>query len=209
MLTPLIVALALPLGGPAIADALEGRFDNARQMAGETDPARPHLHVVHERFANPVIPGSLVYSQLHVGGPDGDIYRQRVYALEDAPGADGRLRMSVYTLAQPERLASAEARLANLQALSPGDLERSDPGCDFYWQASDTGYAGEIDDGTCRVVSSRSGRVLVITARFTIAPDLFTHGEAGHYSDDGIAAFAPPGGIPNIYDRIEHAPGQP
>ena len=202
MLAALLLSLATPLDGAEIARWLEGRFDNGAQVQAEGDPARPHLYVIHERFASNAVPGPLIYAQLHVGGPDGRVYRQRVYAFEDT-GEDGRLRMGVYTLQDPASLADPDGRAERLAALTAADLVRSDPACDFHWQGDAGVYAGEIEDGTCRIISSRTGRDMIIAARFTIDADAFTHIEAGRFADDGETAFDAPGGVPNIYDRLD------
>lgn len=202
MITALLLSLATPLDGAEIARWLEGRFDNGAQIEAEGDPARPHLYVIHEGFTSESVPGALIYAQLHVGGPDGDVYRQRVYAFDGA-GEDGRLRMGVYTLHDPQALAGEDGRAERLAALTADDLVRSDPACDFHWQGGHEGYAGEIEDGACRIISSRTGRELIITARFTIDADAFTHIEAGRFADDSETAFDAPGGVPNIYDRLD------
>jgi hypothetical protein len=199
----LILALSLPPGGAEIAQWLEGRFDNAAQIEAEGDPARPHLYVIHEGFRSDGLPGALIYAQLHVGGPEGAVYRQRVYRFADDAGEDGRLRMGVYTLLDPQAFAGADGRGERLAALTPGDVERSDPACDFHWQGDGAVHAGEIEDGACLIISSRTGREMVITARFTIGPDVFTHVEAGRFADSGETAFDAPGGVPNIYDRLD------
>ncbi|MGY6533577.1 chromophore lyase CpcT/CpeT [Glycocaulis sp.] len=202
ILAALLLGLATPLDGAAIAGWLEGRFDNAAQVQAEGDPARPHLYVIHEGFTSEPMPGALIYAQLHVGGPQGDVYRQRVYAFEDT-GEDGRLRMGVYTLRDPQSLAGADGRAERLAALTADDLTRFDPACDFYWHGDGGGHAGEIEDGACRIISSRTGREMIITARFTIDADTFTHIEAGQFADSGETAFDAPGGMPNIYDRLD------
>lgn len=187
------------LTGAALADMLTGRFDNEDQAAVD---GRTRLHVIHEAASSAGMEGVLIYAQLHTGGPDGPVYRQRVYQFADAPGADGRLAMAVWTLRTPEAFTEAGARAERLAAVTPDDLERFDPGCDFYWRGAGELYRGEITKGDCRMVSRRSGRELVVTAEFTISPGLFTHGEAGRYGDDGEYAFAPEGGVPNLYDRV-------
>jgi len=199
----LAATASLPLGGAEIAQWLEGRFDNAAQVEAEGDPARPHLYVIHEGFRSDALPGALVYAQLHVGGPDGTVYRQRIYRFEDAAGADGRLRMGVYTLVDPQALSDADGRAERLTALTADDVERSDPACDFHWQGEGGAYAGEITDGACLVTSSRTGREMVITARFRINRDVFTHVEAGRFADSGETAFDAPGSVPNTYDRLD------
>lgn len=202
MLAALLLLTAMPADGVKIAQWLEGRFDNAAQIGAEGDPARPHLYVIHESFRSDAAPGTLVYAQLHVGGPQGDVYRQRIYAFEDA-GESGSLRMGVYTLTDPASLAEPGGRAERLAALTDDDLIRSDPACDFHWQTDGDGYTGEIKDGACLITSSRSGREMIITARFTIEAGTFAHIEAGRFADSGETAFDAPGGVPNIYDRLD------
>ena len=187
------------LTGAALAAMLTGQFDNEEQAARD---GRTRLHVIHERAASETMDGALIYAQLHTGGPDGPVYRQRLYQFADAPDADGRLAMAVWTLRTPEAFAESGARAERLAAVTPDELERFDPGCDFYWTGDGALYRGEIADGDCRMDSRRTGRTLVITAEFTISADLFTHDEAGRYQDDGEYAFAPEGGIANHYVRV-------
>lgn len=187
------------LSGAAIAALMMGRFDNAAQSEAD---GRTRLHVMHEAAGSETLGGALIYAQLHTGGPDGPVYRQRVYQFADEPGPDGRLSMAVWTLRDPSGFAHAAARAERLTALTQDDLERFDPGCDFYWAGEGAVFLGEITKGDCLIQSRSTGRELVVTAEFTISADLFTHGEAGRYRDDGAYAFAPEGGMPNHYDRV-------
>ncbi|MGY6627339.1 MAG: chromophore lyase CpcT/CpeT [Oceanicaulis sp.] len=187
------------LSGAGVAALMTGRFDNAAQSDAD---ARTRLHVIHEAAASETLGGALIYAQLHTGGPDGPVYRQRIYQFADEPGADGRLPMAVWTLRDPAGFADAARRAERLAALTQDDLQRFDPGCDFYWTGGGELLRGEITKGDCLIQSRSTGRELVVTAEFTISADLFTHGEAGRYQDDGEYAFAPEGGMPNHYDRV-------
>jgi hypothetical protein len=194
-------AQAMATTGPAaLADMLAGRWDNAAQVAAGTDPARPHLHVRHSVIAGDDFNGVPVYAELRVGGPEGEVYRQRVYVLSPAPGGDD-IEMAVYELKEPEPFAGADP--ATLESLGPDTLTRFDPGCDFLWRPTEGGWDGAIEDGACMRTSSRSGRDMIIGAAFTIRDAVFTHAESGRYTDDGAPVFAPPNGEPNLYDRVE------
>ncbi|MEQ8403695.1 MAG: chromophore lyase CpcT/CpeT [Oceanicaulis sp.] len=182
-----------------LADALAGRWDNAAQVEAEGDPARPRLHVRHAPFEAEALPGVLVYSELTVGGPEGEIYRQRVYAFKGGE-TEGEIAMAVYELAEPEALAGAGAD--RLSGLTAGDLVRFDPGCDFSWYDDGAAWRGAIEDGACRIVSSRSGVEMIIGGEFTVSGDVFTHSEDGRNAQTGEAVFAPPGGVANLYDRV-------
>ncbi|MCR9129546.1 MAG: chromophore lyase CpcT/CpeT [Alphaproteobacteria bacterium] len=206
MLTPLLISLTLahpdvPPPHPGdLAEMLAGAWDNAAQIEAEGDPDRPHLHVRHEILSTAALEGVPLYAELRVGGPDGDVYRQRVYVISPAPG--GRdMDMAVYELADPAAFAGADA--AAFSDLTEADLIRFDPGCDFRWVQTGWGWGGEIEDGACVRTSRRSGREMIIGAEFTIRPDQFTHTETGRYADDGETVFGPPDGVPNIYDRVE------
>ncbi|MFW6300440.1 MAG: chromophore lyase CpcT/CpeT [Oceanicaulis sp.] len=201
MIEALALILAHPVGAnpDRLAEALAGRWDNARQVEAEGDPARPHLHVRHVPFDAEALPGPLVYSELTTGGPEGGIYRQRVYAF--APGdTEGEIAMAIYELAAPPAFAGAGAdRLGMLDA---GDLVRFNPGCDVSWRDEGGLWRGEIADGACRITSSRSGAAMIIGGAFTASGDRFTHSEGGRNADTGAVVFAPPGGVANLYDRV-------
>jgi len=182
-----------------LADALAGRWDNAAQVAAEDDPARPHLHVRHAPFKAEALPGALVYSELTVGGSQGGVYRQRVYALTEGE-TEGEIAMAVYELAAPEAFAGAEED--QLSALTAADLVRFNPGCDFSWYDEGAQWRGGIDDGACRIVSSRSGVEMIVGGEFTVSGDVFTHSEDGRNAATGEVVFAPPGGRANVYDRM-------
>jgi len=206
MLTPLLISLTLahpdvPPPHPGdLAQMLDGAWDNAAQIEAEGDPARPHLHVRHEILSTAAFEGVPLYAELRVGGPDGEVYRQRVYVISPAPG--GRdMDMAVYELADPDAFAGASGPA--LEGLGEDELIRFDPGCDFRWFQFSWGWKGDIEDGSCVRTSSRSGRDMVIGAEFTIRPNQFTHTETGRYADDGAAVFGPPNGEPNLYDRVE------
>lgn len=204
MIALLALALAAQSGTPAdpgaLAAMLAGSWDNAAQIDAENDPARPHLHVRHEILDNAALGGDPIYAELRVGGPDGEVYRQRIYVISAASeGAD--LAMAVYEFTDPAAFAGVSGEA--LAAITADDLVRFDPGCDFVWRATEAGWAGAMEDGACVRTSRRSGRDMVIGAEFTIADDLFTHAESGRYADTGEVVFAPPGGIANMYDRME------
>jgi hypothetical protein len=204
MITTLLLAGALAQTGPApdpgaLAAMLAGAWDNAAQIEAEADPARPHLHVRHEMIDADGLDGAALYAELRVGGPEGEVYRQRVYVIGPAPGG-ADLTMAVYELANPERFARADD--AARAAVSADELVRFDPGCDFVWRQSASGWAGEIEDDACVRTSSRSGRDMVIGADFTISAGAFTHSEFGRYADTGESVFGPPDGVANIYDRV-------
>jgi len=199
----LAASAALAIGpDPAgdLAQMLEGVWDNSAQVAEEGDPRRPHLQVRHVAFESAAADGALIYAELRVGGPGGELYRQRVYAFDGAPDGTA-LTMGVWTLAEPDAAAGMEADA--LSRLAAGDLVRFDAGCDFIWRYGDTGWAGAIEDGACRITSSRSGVEMIINAEFTIAEDRFTHSESGRNAETGEALFGPPNGAPNLYDRVD------
>ena len=191
----------VPPAHPAeLAEMLAGSWDNAAQIEAETDPSRPHLHVRHEILAGGDFAGVPVYAELRLGGPDGEVYRQRVYVISPASGGYD-IDMAVYEFAEPEDFAGASGDA--LDPIGLEDLIRFDPGCDFRWRQTAGGWDGAIEQGACVRTSSRSGRDLIIGAEFTIRDDVFTHSESGRYADDGEAVFGPPGGEPNVYDRVD------
>lgn len=198
-----VAACSPPDEAGEIARLIEGRWDNAAQIASGADGERPHLHIIHHRFENDAVPGALVYAQLNIGGPEGEIYRQRVYAFTQ-PDTDG-VRMAAYEFADPAAFANAQADPQTLTGLSEEALIRFDPGCDFHWVQDGENWRGQINDGECVRTSRRSGRDMIILAEFSISNDRFTHSESGRFADTGEWAFRPTNDIANIYDRYEAA----
>lgn len=202
-LAVLVAACSPPDEAGELARLIEGRWDNAAQIASGTDGDRPHLHITHHRFGNDAIPGALVYAQLNVGGPDGEIYRQRIYAFTQPD--TGGVRMAAYEFADPAAFADAQSDPEELARLAGSDLVRFDPGCDFHWTRYGEVWRGQIHEGDCVRTSRRSGRDMIIMAEFSISGDRFTHSESGRYADTGEWAFRPTNDIANDYDRYEAA----
>jgi hypothetical protein len=203
MLTLACLATAISAGpdpGLDLALRLEGVWDNGAQVAIEGDPARPHLHVRHIAFESDAADGALVYAELRVGGPRGELYRQRVYEF-GASNDPTALNMAIWTLVEPDNVAGAAAE--ELSGLTAEALERFNPGCDFLWREADGVWTGAIEDGACRITSSRSGIEMIINGEFTISADRFTHSESGRNAATNEHLFGPPGGVPNLYDRVD------
>lgn len=204
----LLVAAALALAHPAappphpgeLAEMLDGVWDNAAQVQAEADPDRPHLHVRHEVLSGGEFDGVPVYAELRVGGPDGTVYRQRVYVISPASRGTG-MDMAVYELKDAEAFAGAQG--AALSAMTADDLVRFNPGCDFLWRQTGWGWRGAIEDGACVITSRRSGQDMIIGGEFTIREGVFTHSESGRLAATGEEVFGPPNGEPNVYDRVE------
>lgn len=182
-----------------LALQLEGVWDNGAQIAEAADRSRPHLNVRHVAFESGAAEGALVYAELRVGGPEGELYRQRIYAIDGAQDGPG-LTMAVWSLANPDAVAGGDD--AVLAGLTADDLIRFDPGCDFIWRYDEAGWTGAMGDGACRIASRRSGVEMIINAQFTLTEDRFTHSESGRNAETGEAVFGPPNGVPNIYDRV-------
>ena len=199
VLSAILAAHPVPPPHPAeLAEMLIGRWDTAAQAA-QDDTDRPHLFLRHVSVDSAAFPGVPLYAELRLGGPEGEIYRQRVYVIAPASGGYD-MEMRVYELADPDAYAGAGPEA--FTGLEPDDVVRFDPGCDPLWRLTAGGWDGAIEDGTCVRPSQRSGRELIITARFSIRPDVYTHSESGRYADTGEPVFGPPAGVPNRYDRV-------
>lgn len=191
----------------AAADAvamLEGAWSNADQYAFAPDdlkrppaPGHPYdwLDLQHATFfevAAPAVGEQVVYLEWRAGGPDGDISRQRLWALRESE--DGGLAgLDFYTFEDPGPYAGRGATPGAFENLTPESLVGYPEGCTLEarrpaWR----GYVLELSAQTC-TINARTGRTMSLEAHIEIAPGHLTYREAGRL-EDGRYAFLVPGG---------------
>jgi hypothetical protein len=145
----------------------EGRFDNDRQVFFERDlnvsedARHERIHSIFRRVDLPAFGANVFYVEQYLEGDPARIYRQRLYvmSLDDAAQA---IRLTIHIPTNPDPLRGAHLDPARLVGLTP-DQTTTYPGCDVLWRRQENQFVGAVPGGSCRVVSSRSGRTLVVS----------------------------------------------
>ena len=147
-----------------------GRFDNHWQDKEEKALEAEHPHGrIHSIFAPidmPELGEHVFYVQQYADGDPSKIYRQRLYSFS-THAERGAVELVIFAPPDPAAVVDAHIEPSKLAGLKVDDL-RSYPGCEVYWERRERGTANDhfigytIEDA-CRVVSSRSGRTLVIS----------------------------------------------
>lgn len=143
-----------------------GRYDNELQVFWEPDLKVPEderherIHSIFRPVEAPAFGAHVFYVEQFQDGDPAKIYRQRIYAF--APdAAENAIRLKIYTPKNPEALVGAWRETAKLKKLKLANATTL-PGCDVLWRRQANQFLGSIPDGACRVVSTRSGKEIVI-----------------------------------------------
>lgn len=177
---------ALALGGmlavPAVADRAQleadlaqmldwfgGRFDNYAQFredeSGEVEEPHGRIHSIFKPVELPAVGEHVFYVEQYADGDPAKIYRQRIYdfRINDEKQA---VELVIFAPSDAEAVRGAHLDAGKLDGLTPETM-RSYPGCEVTWTRHGRGTEGDhfiglVPRGPCTVVSSRSGRTLVI-----------------------------------------------
>lgn len=153
----------------------EGRFDNDRQVffepeLGVAEPDRhERIHSIFRRVDLPAFGAHVFYVEQYLNGDPAQIYRQRLYVMSVDAGR-GAIRLAIHIPRQPEGLAGAHLDPTLLARLTPADMTTY-PGCDVFWRRQENQFVGSMDEGACRIVSSRSGRTLIVSDDLVLSAD--------------------------------------
>lgn len=182
-------------GPQALARLLVGDFFST--PGGGARAERP-IYLRVRRVDSP-LPGTLaLYSEMRHDGPDGELYRQRLYLLDERSGAP--LVMKSLGFADPE----AAARLVTNPALLVQEGLRLEPalaeGCDTTWSPTADGFLGLVDPATC-VITGRRGDRRRIEGRTLIHTGAIGQLERG-YDLDGRLLFGNPTGELYVWPRV-------
>lgn len=202
-----LTALSPRMPTAEIAYALTGTFDNQAQydtadLALKMPPSvsgacLDRQRAVIKRVSAPQIGRTVLYLEWRGGGPDGPISRQRIWALDEAPG--GAATMRFYTIKQPAALVGGNDKIA-FARLGPADLVGYPDSCAVRFQPTAADWRGRIDPKDCRIVA-QSGRGMRLDVTITARHDGFDYQEAG-ILDDGKRAFAVPPTMPYRFARL-------
>ena len=182
----------------------EGRFDNHWQAREEAELEVEHPHGrIHSIFAPvemPELGEHVFYVQQYANGNPEDIYRQRIYSF-GVDRDEQAIELLIYAPPDPAAVVDAHLDPSKLDGLGPENL-KSYPGCEVYWKReSEDAFIGYTKEGACRVISSRSGRELVISDDLRLtANEIWIHDRA--VDGDGEYVYGHKGGVPHKLWKI-------
>lgn len=144
-----------------------------------------------------------LYAEMRHGGPDGPVYRQRLYVFEEsARGADPGAEIVMHALAFADGVAAARL-IADPEVVVREGLVLHDAlgaGCEMRWRREGAGFIGRVSRDTCLIVGRR-GDQRRIEAETHIMPDAISQVERG-YDLAGVRLFGSPDGAPGVWPRL-------
>lgn len=148
-----------------LTEWFEGRFDNYWQSRSETseEVEEPHgrIHSIFAPVEWPELGEHIFYVQQYADGDPSKIYRQRIYQFT-ANEEENAVQLTIYAPPDVEAVLDAHLDPSKLEGIAVSDL-KSYPGCEVYWERKDDHFIGFTKPEACQVVSSRSGKTLVIS----------------------------------------------
>lgn len=185
-----------------------GRYDSFAQtdlqaQAGLPEEERNYRrHSVFRRVDVPALGEITFYAEqrrwLDSAPFDGEIYRQRIYAisLDEARQA---IRLRVHVPRDQQALLGAHAHPDRL-----ADLAREDmvvwPGCDLFWTYEHGQFIGRLDEGACLFQSPAYGQEVQLEEYLLLDPGEMHFADRG-LSLDGEYLFGMRGDTPTIAMR--------
>ena len=145
--------------------------------------------------------GQWIYFQRNQGA-DMQVYRQRVLQLIDQP--DGSVSQITYTIAEPERFATAPQDAAALAPLNSADLTALlNEGCEQLWRYDadrDGGsWIGRVNPDSCTIYSQRRQTEIRIGSETRLTGDALYEAERGFDLEGNQLWGTPAGEYSTIY----------
>ncbi|MEM7049266.1 MAG: chromophore lyase CpcT/CpeT [Acidobacteriota bacterium] len=180
-----------------------GEFDNFWQArtekAEEVEEPHGRIHSIFAPVSWPELGEHVFYVQQYADGDPDKIYRQRLYSFR--PNAEEKaIELVIYAPPDPAAVKDAHLDSSKLEGIEVSDL-KSYPGCEVYWQRRDDHFVGFTKEGACRVVSSRSGRTLVISDDLKLTADeIWIQDRA--VDAEGNYVYGHKGGVPHKLNKV-------
>jgi hypothetical protein len=141
-----------------------------------------------------------LYAEMRHDGPDGEIYRQRIYLFDDDPGRETNTMVA---------LGVSDSTAAARLDTDPGALARGDvakvpvlaDGCEMTWHPEGAAFVGRIDPARCEI-TGRRGNTVRIEGVTRITADSIGQLERG-YSPGGALLFGNPDAALYVWPRVE------
>ncbi|QLC20942.1 hypothetical protein HFP51_01310 [Parasphingopyxis sp. CP4] len=200
-----LFAVGILLSTPSAAENGDSRaVELAAAMTGTfaTRADAPGTAFADFRTAIPPLgDGEWIYFQRNQGA-EMQVYRQRVLQLVDRP--DGSVAQITYTIAEPERFASAPDDATALNALSAADVTALlNQGCEQHWRFDaerDGGsWVGRVDPNSCTIYSQRRQTEIRIGSETRLTGDALYEAERGFDLEGNQLWGTPAGEFSTIY----------
>ncbi|MEM7583718.1 MAG: chromophore lyase CpcT/CpeT [Acidobacteriota bacterium] len=187
-----------------------GRFDNhwqhRQQISAEEPVEHPHgrIHSIFSRVEWPELSDAVFYVQQYADGDPAKIYRQRIYTFS-IDAEEKAVVLTIYAMPDAKAVVDAHLDPSKLAGLTPGDL-KSYPGCEVYWHRKGRGtdddhFIGFTKKDACQVVSSRSGKTLIISDDLRLdAQQIWIQDRAT--DSEGNWIYGNKAGIPHKLQRV-------
>ena len=180
ILIPLIFFFSLNIAAKNLNDDLrlmmqwfEGRFDNFAQTWEEKESKAkfPHerIHSIFARVSLPAIGENVFYVQQFMDGDETKIYRQRLYIFTPNK-KEKAVELKIYTFDDDKKYVDANLDNAKLKNLTMQNLVTT-TGCEVFWRRDGDKFLGTMKPNSCKVVSKRSGKTLIITDDLFLTKD--------------------------------------
>ena len=160
LLVPTATALLLMAGMPLHGGAPTELQQLTSLMVGDyqslpSDGARPGRPIyLRIRQLETAQPNTIaLYSEMRHDGPDGELYRQRMYQFE--ANAQSPFVMQALSFVDPKAATRLidDPTLLRTQALAT--QPSMEPGCETRWTRTTQGFLGVIDPATCIITGKR------------------------------------------------------
>lgn len=140
-----------------------------------------------------------LYAELRHDGAAGELYRQRLYVFDEAPGRGANV-MRALSFADGEAAARLIDDPALLRRASLATTDTLGPGCEMVWRADGDAFVGRVDPATCRITGKRGDqrRIEAVTRIDARAIGQLERG----YDLEGRLLFGNGGGQLNIWPRV-------
>ncbi len=168
-----------------------GEYNNHEQAVEHeaTEGADP-MHRLHHLFL-PVpalhLDGHAFFVRQTLDGADTP-FRVRLYEVSEP--TPGEIRLDIHRFVDEPAWRDAHLRPADFATLTSDQLEPT-PGCEVTWRWDGELFQGEVAEGACQIVSSRTGETLTIHDELTLSDEVITIHDVG-YREDGSVAFGDP-----------------
>jgi hypothetical protein len=208
--SPLILLPGLLVGCAAMLPARDSRDVELQRLAamlvgdyfsgadGGVREGRP-IYLRIRRIDAPAGQALALYAEMRHDGANGELYRQRLYLFDEAPGRAGNAMRALgfADSAAATRLIEDPAALRR-DALRTTEIMAG--GCAMSWRVDGAGFTGRVDPSTCEITGKRGDRRRIESITH-ISADSISQLERG-FDLDGRLLFGNAGDELYVWPRV-------